>query len=62
MHINLAKAPMWKGTGEMYPAYFQFDDALGNRIANHGFDLTFDQVIHEGRGPIYWDFDKCTEK
>ena len=61
MHINVAKDPMWKGNGEMYPAYFQFDDALGRRIPNKGFDLTMASVIHAGYGPIYWDFGKCTD-
>ena len=61
MHMNIAKDPMWKGNGEMYPAYFQFDDALGRRIPNKGFDLSIVSSIHAGLGPIYWDFDKCTE-
>ncbi len=61
MHMNLAKDPMWKGTGELYPAYFQFDDALGRRIPNSGFDLSVVSAIHAGFGPIYWDFGKCTE-
>ena len=61
MHVNVARDPMWKSNGEMYPAYFQFDDALGRRIPNRGFDLSFSSVIHAGLGPIYWDFDKCTE-
>lgn len=60
MHINVAKDPMWKGNGEMYPAYFQFDDAFGRRIPNKGFDLTMASVIHAGQGPIYWDFGKAT--
>ena len=61
MHMNIAKDPMWKGNGEMYPAYFQFDDALGRRIPNKGFDLSIVSSVHAGNGPIYWDFDKCTE-
>ena len=61
MHMNIAKDPMWKGNGEMYPAYFQFDDALGRRIPNRGFDLSFASTIHAGFGPIIWDFDKATE-
>ena len=61
MHMNLAKDPMWKGTGELYPAYFQFDDALGRRIPNSGFDLSVVSAVHAGFGPIYWDFGKCTE-
>lgn len=61
MHVNVARHPMWKGNGEMYPAYFCFDDALGRRIPNKGFDLTMASVIHAGYGPIYWDFGKCTE-
>ena len=61
MHMNIAKDPMWKGNGEMYPAYFQFDDALGRRIPNKGFDLSIVSAVHAGFGPIYWDFGKCTE-
>ena len=61
MHINLAKHPMWKGNGEMYPAYFQFDDGAGRRIPNKGFDLSMASVIHAGYGPVCWDFGKCTE-
>jgi len=61
MHINIARDPMWKGNGEMYPAYFQFDDALGRCIPNKGFDLSFASTIHAGYGPIIWDFDKATE-
>lgn len=61
MHMNIAKDPMWKGNGEMYPAYFQFDDALGRRIPNKGFDLSLASTIHAGYGPIIWDFDKATE-
>lgn len=61
MHMNIAKDPMWKGNGEMYPAYFQFDDALGRRIPNRGFDLSIVSSVHAGYGPIYWDFGKCTE-
>lgn len=60
MHINIAKDPMWKGNGEMYPAYFQFDDAYGRRLPNRGFDLSLASTIHAGYGPIYWDFDKAT--
>ena len=60
MHINIAKDPMWKGNGEMYPAYFQFDDAFGRRLPNRGFDLSLASTIHAGYGPIYWDFDKAT--
>lgn len=61
MHMNIAKDPMWKGTGELYPAYFQFDDALGRRIPNSGFDLSIVSAVHAGYGPVYWDFDKCTD-
>lgn len=61
MHMNIAKDPMWKGNGEMYPAYFHFDDALGRRIPNRGFDLSIVSSVHAGYGPIYWDFDKCTD-
>lgn len=61
MHMNIAKDPMWKGNGEVYPAYFHFDDALGRRIPNRGFDLSIVSSVHAGYGPIYWDFDKCTD-
>ncbi len=62
MHMNIARDPMWKGTGELYPAYFQFDDAQGRRIPNRGFDLSVVSAIHAGFGPIYWDFGKCTQE
>ena len=61
MHVNIAHHPMWKGNGEMYPAYFKFDDALGRTLPNRGFDLSLASTIHAGYGPIYWDFDKCTD-
>ncbi len=61
MHMNIAQDPMWKGNGEMYPAYFQFDDAHGRRIPNRGFDLSIVSAVHAGDGPVYWDFGKCTE-
>lgn len=62
MHMNIAKDPMWKGNGEMYPAYFRFDDALGRTLPNRGFDLSLASSVHAGYGPIIWDFDKCTEE
>lgn len=61
MHMNIAKDPMWKGNGEMYPAYFKFDDALGRTLPNRGFDLSLASTVHAGYGPIIWDFDKCTD-
>lgn len=61
MHVNIAKHPMWKGNGEMYPAYFQFDDGAGRRIPNKGFDLSMVSAIHAGYGPVCWDFGKCTD-
>jgi len=60
MHMNIAKDPMWKGNGEIYPAYFQFDDGLGRRLPNRGFDLSLASTIHAGYGPVVWDFGKAT--
>ncbi|MDR0851448.1 MAG: FAD-binding protein [Clostridiales Family XIII bacterium] len=62
MHMNIAKDPMWKGTGEIYPAYFEFDDGYGRRLPNRGFDLSLASTIHAGYGPIVWDFGKATER
>lgn len=61
MHMNISKDPMWKGNGEAYPAFFQFDDSLGRRLPNRGFDLSLASTIHAGYGPILWDFGKATE-
>ncbi|MBP1736774.1 MAG: nadB 1 [Oscillospiraceae bacterium] len=61
MHMNIARHPMWKGNGEVYPAYFQFEDAMGRRLPNRGFDLSLASTIHAGYGPILWDFGKATE-
>lgn len=60
MHMNIEKDPMWKGNGEVYPAYFHFDDNLGRMLPNRGFDLSLPSTIHAGYGPIVWDFGKAT--
>lgn len=61
MHINIEQDPVWKGNGELYPAYWKFVDGEGKFIPMRGFDLSAASVIHAGRGPIYWDFANAGE-
>ncbi|MGI5936577.1 MAG: FAD-dependent oxidoreductase [Oscillospiraceae bacterium] len=61
MHINIARYLVWKGNGELYPAYWNFVDGEGEHIPMMGFDLSMASVIHAGRGPVVWDFASATE-
>ena len=61
LHMGLAKEPVWKGTGEIYPAYWKFTDNSGAPIPMTGFDLAMVSVIHAGKGPVIWDFEDMTE-
>jgi len=60
MHINIARNPVWKGNGELYPAYWNFTDGEGKHIPMMGFDLSMVSVIHAGKGPVIWDFESAT--
>ena len=43
--------------------YMHFKDAAGRDIdvsGNYEMDLTMECLIHEGRGPIFWDLDGAT--
>ncbi len=62
LHMGLAKHPVWKGTGEIYPAYWKFIDCEGQDIPMMGFDLSMVSVIHAGKGPVMWDFASMTEE
>ena len=62
LHMGLAKDPVWKGTGEIYPAYWKFIDCNGEPIPMMGFDLSMVSVIHAGKGPVMWDFASMTEE
>jgi succinate dehydrogenase/fumarate reductase flavoprotein subunit len=60
LHFNLANYPAWRGADGLYAAYWHFTDAKGEVLKrapslNHAF------AIHEGRGPVIWDFDAATE-
>lgn len=63
--VTLAINPSWRS----YPGFVGypcFTDAEGNpielrNIENVGFwDLAMDNVIHEGKGPVLWNFEKAT--
>ena len=61
LHMGLVKDPVWKGTGEIYPAYWNFVDSEGNPIPMMGFDLSMVSVIHAGKGPVMWNFRDMTD-
>jgi len=61
LHMGLERDPVWKGTGEIYPAYWNFIDSHGEPIPMMGFDLSMVSVIHAGRGPVMWNFRDLTE-
>jgi len=61
MHINIEQDPVWKGNGELYPAFWNFVDGEGRFIPMRGFDLSAASVIHAGKGPIYWDFAHASD-
>jgi succinate dehydrogenase/fumarate reductase flavoprotein subunit len=63
--VTLALNPSWRS----YPGFVGypcFTDVEGNpielrNIENVGFwDLAMDNVIHEGKGPVIWNFEKAT--
>ena len=62
LHMGLEKDPVWKGTGEIYPAYWNFIDCDGKQIPMMGFDLAMVSVIHGGKGPVMWNFADMTEE
>ena len=62
LHMGLAKDTVWKGTGEIYPAYWNFIDSEGSPIPMMGFDLSMVSVIHAGRGPVMWNFADMTDE
>ena len=62
LHMGLVKDPVWKGTGEIYPAYWNFVDSEGNPIPMMGFDLSMVSVIHAGKGPVMWNFQDMTDE
>jgi succinate dehydrogenase/fumarate reductase flavoprotein subunit len=65
--ITLAAFPQWRSYGG-FVGYPRFTDAEGGRlelrnIDNVGFwDLAMDNVIHTGRGPIFWNLEAATDK
>lgn len=61
LHMGIDKDPVWKGTGEIYPAYWNFTDNQGQPVPMLGFDLSMVSVIHAGKGPVIWDFAHMTE-
>lgn len=61
LHMGLEKDPVWKGTGEIYPAYWNFIDCNGDPIPMMGFDLSMVSVIHAGKGPVMWNFRDMTD-
>lgn len=62
LHVNIERNPVWKGCGEIYPAYWNFTDGGGKPIPMMGFDLSMVSVVHAGKGPVIWDFENMTEK
>jgi succinate dehydrogenase/fumarate reductase flavoprotein subunit len=60
-HFNLLNYPAWKGNGELYPAFWYHTDAEGNVVDQwkYGFN-SYSFAVHEGRGPILWDFNAAT--
>lgn len=69
---SMAKYFTWSRTahGMVNPAYAVFSDGAGEPLdAVHNSDsienewgLNVEKAIHEGRGPIYWDTTKATDK
>ncbi len=60
LHTGLARHTAWKGTGEIYPAFWRYVDCGGALAGSHGFDLSAAAMVHAGRGPIMWDFEHMT--
>ena len=61
LHMGLEKDPVWKGTGEIYPAYWNFIDSGDKPVPMMGFDLSMVSVIHAGKGPVMWNFRDMTD-
>lgn len=61
LHMGIEKDPVWKGTGEIYPAFWNFIDCDGKPIPMMGFDLSMVSVIHAGKGPVMWNFRDMTD-
>ncbi len=65
--VTLAAYPQWRSYGG-FVGYPRFTDVEGRSIElrnidNVGFwDLAMDNVIHEGRGPIFWNLEVATDK
>ena len=62
LHMGIEKDPVWKGTGEIYPAYWNFIDCDRRPVEMVGFDLSMVSVIHAGKGPVMWNFEDMTEE
>ena len=61
MHTGLARHTAWKGTGEIYPAYWCYADCNGDYAHGGGYDLSCAMKIHQGKGPMMWDFENMTK-
>lgn len=65
--VTLATYPQWRSYGS-FVGYPYFTDAEGESVGlrnidNVGFwDLAMDNVIHQGKGPIFWNLEEATEK
>jgi succinate dehydrogenase/fumarate reductase flavoprotein subunit len=64
--VTLAAYPQWRSYGG-FVGYPRFADAEGGslelrNIDNVGFwDLAMDNVIHAGKGPIFWNLEAATD-
>jgi succinate dehydrogenase/fumarate reductase flavoprotein subunit len=65
--VTLATYPQWRSYGG-FVGYPHFTDAEGESVGlrnidNVGFwDLAMENVIHQGKGPIFWNLEEATEK
>jgi len=60
MHFSMANYPAWRGSGELFTAFFYLTDAEGERVPADGMDLAMVSTIDAGRGPVFWDLDAAT--
>ena len=60
-HMTQGPYPGWK-SGEMYPVYYYYTDAEGKEITKAYGTVANPFTIHEGKGPVYHDFDAATAK
>jgi succinate dehydrogenase/fumarate reductase flavoprotein subunit len=58
-HYNIAKYPSLFGHGGVYTMHSNYVDAEGNDIHTHAMDPSMASAIHEGKGPIVWNFDSA---